>query len=410
MNKEKKYIWLLQIDETANTKFCQQYKDAKKVNEKENIKIINKLAKQGIKKICWIGDEAINYPHIMQLLIKAKSKDIECEFLFKKLPNIKAKNSYSNMILKYLDEVTVCIDSIDDTVNEELGKGKGYFNKIYTFIIFLLMQGIKTNVLTMANLKNLGRMKEIHSIIGNLGIDTWKILSFMPILLDAKLDEKKYVISRDNFKRYFSIFDLIVCSSIKHGREISQYSISRLYNIILPNGDIAIMNEKDSVIVGNILKDDEETIEKKYKNKRKYIIPKKKEEKITVYIANESEKITEDIKEELKKLQYIEIIGTSKKGKEALEQIIAMKPNVLFSQYDFKDISGNEFTDKMVENLKIDCPNIYMFCDDWHRVVIKYKEHYEFYKLGCWLGSNSDYNKRRIAEVMKEYKEYRDTD
>ena len=61
--EREKIYWILKIDKTKDIRFCKRYIGTKEISLKENKKIIDKLYKQNINEISWIGEEAINYPY-----------------------------------------------------------------------------------------------------------------------------------------------------------------------------------------------------------------------------------------------------------------------------------------------------------------------------------------------------------
>lgn len=409
MYKKKHYYWFLQIDENPKTRFEEKYKGMKSLTLYKNERILNKLAKEGVTKICFICDmDTINFnKDIPILFLHAYSKGIKCEILF-----------YNNVFANYydfchrlsnVDEVTFCLDAIDNNTNKELGRSEYYAELIKQNIETFLLSGIKVNIMTMLNSKNIDKESDFTNLLGDYGINTWKLVDFMPILLNKELDEDKLCVSKINCRTHFDSFTMLD-NKIKSLSTITESLISLYVNIILPNGDIAMINGNDSIIIGNILKDNFEQIDKSYNRTRRKLLSKIKSSNVKVYIANENKKIIDEITNEIKDKPFIEIVGTSTKGKQALEEVINLKPDILFTQYDFKDITGDEFSDKMVKGLKVDCPSVYLFANNIYNCLDKVEEYDKYYKLGCWLGNNKNYNKNMISNVVKKYKLFRDLD
>ncbi len=166
----------------------------------------------------------------------------------------------------------------------------------------------------------------------------------------------------------------------------------------MPNGDIAI--------IGNILKDSNDKIEKNYRNKKRALISKQSEQKINIFIANENEETINKVINEISILKYVEVIGTVTNGKEALEKILQTKLDIAFLQYDFENLLGYNIILELAQKLQLEAPsfNIFfnIFLDNELKQFIKNK----YIKLNGWISDNVD--KEEILDIVKIYKSYRD--
>ncbi len=404
MIKEKKICWFLKINNTQDVRFCQKYKNTNELNLEDNKKIIDRLYKEDTKEICWIGDEAISYPNFIELVKYSKERNIRNKILFNNISNCKIEAIMK--IVKYVDYITVTLDSIEEEVNEKLGKGKEYYKEICKYIK-LLQDQVHINILTMINSQNAIEQKKIEEELLKFRIDSWIILGFMPILLDRQADVESLKVSKINCKFYYTL-PYMLFNRLKHFYTLTEYTIARKYSIILPNGDIAVTNENESFVIGNILKDTKERIEKNYNNKRRYLIPKQREQKIRIFIANSNEEIINEVINELTTLKYVEIIGTSKTGKKTIERILEMKPEIAFLQYDFEDILGYNIILELIQKLQLETPVFHLFSDiipdkELHDLIRK-----DFCKINAWI-PNRHY-KERIVDIIETYKKYRDKD
>lgn len=404
MIKEKKICWLLKINNIQNVRFCQKYNNTNELNLEDNKKVIDRLYKEDTKEICWIGDEAISYPNFIELVKYSKERSIRNKILFNNISNCKIEEIMK--IVKYVDYITVTLDSIEEDVNEKLGKGKEYYKEICKYLK-LLQDQVQINILTMINSQNAIEQKKIEEELFKFRIDSWIILGFMPILLDREADVEDLKVSKINCKFYYTL-PWLLFNRLKHFYTLTEYTIARKYSIILPNGDIAVMNESESFVIGNILKETKERIEKNYNNKRRYLISKQSEQKIRIFIANSNEEIINEIINELTTLKYVEIIGTSNTGKETIEKILELKPEIAFLQYDFKDILGYNIMLELIQKLKLESPVFHLFSDiipddELHDLIRK-----DFCKINAWI-SNNRY-KEQIVDIIESYKKYRDKD
>jgi len=395
MKKSKEICWFLQIKETKNLRFCQEYLNTNELSLENNKRIIDKFADDDIKRICWVGDEAINYPHFIKLLEYAKEKEMECELVFNDVSRYDL--SKFKDILKHIDKITLTMNFID-SLKDELSN---YFNTLKYF------PRDNINVLTIVNANIFNNKRELLRNIEIIGVKNWTMLSFMPILLKEtdnidilKLPKIRY--------REFSSSCIFYNNLIDHIYRCTEYTISRRLRIILPNGDIAIINEKDSMLIGNVLKDEKERIEKNFNNKRKYIIPRKRDEKIKIIIASNNKKTIKNIIDEMKLLKYVDIIGILKSGNEAYKEIVEKKPDMIFLHCDFNDIPGLELILKISHQLKLEAPTVNVLGKDLSDYEIRQLVYDQYTMLNVGLGKF--YYKGEYTNIVEQYKEYRDKD
>ena len=86
--------------------------------------------------------------------------------------------------------------------------------------------------------------------------------------------------------------------------------------------------------------------------------------KIRTLIAHNDEIIKNEIGDSIKDIEFVEIVGTANCGKETYEKIINLKPEMVFTEYDFDNMNGLEIMEKSKEVLKNDMPIFNMIVDD----------------------------------------------
>ena len=381
----------MKIEETNKIRFCERYSNIKEISLENNKRIIDKLVDENIKKICWIGDEAINYPNIIDLITYAKEKNIECEFLFNNIWNCNLKKIKD--MIKYIDVITLTSNLIDEN-----------FNYIYN-VIQDFKNKAKINILTMLNAENIEEKDKMKERIETIRINTWIILGFMPMLLNLQDDIEKLKLSKINLIEFWSS-NIILNHKIEHIYKLTDYSIVRDYNIILPNGDIAVMNDKDSYIIGNILKDSKDRIEKNYKNKRKYLIPKKNDQKVKIIVALNDKKIADEIIKEIKPLKYVDIVGITTSGKETLKEILKKQPDMVFLQYNFKDLPGYNLIVEVGQKLHMESPVFNIYTNDIIEDELYAMIRDKYIKLNGYIHEN--HYEGRFLDIVEQFKEYRD--
>ena len=79
-------------------------------------------------------------------------------------------------------------------------------------------------------------------------------------------------------------------------------------------------------------------------------------DKIKTMIIHNNIKTIENIEENIKSLDNVEIVGTVTDSKEAINKIIELKPDIVFTKYKFKDITGTDLMLRASEYLKDETP------------------------------------------------------
>lgn len=400
MRKEMKFFWFLQMKKTNNINLCQRYLNCtSELNLDKNKRIIDKIANDNINEICWIGDEAVNYPYFLDLIKYAKSKKIRNQILF-----------IDNSVIKTVKKKIINeIDSVVFTAKFEHEN----LNNDYKDILKLKKQLLKkTNVkvLTMLNSNNIINVEKMTEIVRLLGINEWIVLSYMPILLENKYNVELLNLPKIRYREisYNILIDYIPDATPLSIYRLSEYTISRKYRIILPNGDVIFLNDKESKKIGNILDEETFELERCYNYKRKYIIPRKNDQKVSVIIANENENIIENLVKILEKIKYVDIMGIARTGKDAFKQVIDKKPDMIFFQYNFKDYPGYEFLLKITEELKLNTPATNVLGGKIPDIELFNLIRIDSGLLNGQLDENID--EQMISDVIQEYKKYRDID
>ena len=73
--------------------------------------------------------------------------------------------------------------------------------------------------------------------------------------------------------------------------------------------------------------------------------------KIKTLIAHNDIKITNDIIDSIKDLDYVEIVGTAVNGKETYNQIVNLKPDIVFTKYNMGEMNSIEIMKLSKEKL-----------------------------------------------------------
>ena len=233
--QSKEVCWNITTQCNQNCGYCHRFLDIPDLDYKENEQILKKLIKDGVTDITWTGGEALMYKDLIKLLRISKENNINNKLITNGL--ILAKSKQSREICQYLDRITLSIDSIDNNVNEELGRGTNHYENIKNVLDFLEGQVVQTTVNTVVSSKNIEYLEDLGAFLKNYNLVEWRIFKFMPLretaienkvdfeITDEQFDNVKAKIleSRDDFNR------------IEFRQEKDMES---KYVLIIANGDI----------------------------------------------------------------------------------------------------------------------------------------------------------------------------
>lgn len=127
--------------------------------------------------------------------------------------------------------------------------------------------------------------------------------------------------------------------------------------------------------------------------------------KIKTFIAFEDYETKEKVINSVKKVEYAEIVGIAESGKDTLKQIIKLRPDMVFMEYNYQGETGFDIIKKLNKELEMDIPIFNMIGDN-----IPTEERNEVLKLigsrmNCIIGKEELYE-TEVQDILKEYKEY----
>ena len=82
--------------------------------------------------------------------------------------------------------------------------------------------------------------------------------------------------------------------------------------------------------------------------------------KLRMMVVYNNKKGIEKIKDAVKDIEYIEVVGSTKNGKEVYSKILELKPDILFTKFKMKDFDPM----KVMMTLGEECPNIKFLSDN----------------------------------------------
>lgn len=404
MNKFTEIFWILTVNDNQDMRFFQKLNVTKELDLKKNKEIIDKLEKQDVRRIKFLGNEAFNYKDFIELLKYTVSKGIKCELLFYNLfdPN----NEIFKESLKYIDSITLSIDSMNDKINTKLGKEKGYFKKINKIMNELSNIDIKVNINTMTYSSNFDEAEDLGNLFVARQINIWRIFNFAPIFISENANIEKLKLSAVNYHHFASCVHSF-CYGIKFYKNVSNRVIENFYITIIPDGNTVMIFNNEVYNVGSTLKNTIDDMIKQFEKQKQELKQAMEQEKITIFLGLDDDEMEQEIRKQLKRLKCVEIIGTAKNGTDTYKQILKLKPEMVFFKYDFKDMKGFDIVMGIAEKLKLDAP-IFNFLtepeiiSDYELKQMIHKTH----KINGWI--SKDFYKNQFYEIVKGYKELKE--
>ncbi len=340
----RKICWNITAKCNQNCKYCHRFLGIADLDFEKNKRILNNLIEDNITDITWTGGEALLYPNVVNLMKLAKENGIRNKLITNGI--LLSQSNQKEEICNNLDYLVLSIDSINNKTNAELGRGIRHYDTVKNVLNYVKDKDIKININTVVSKKNLNELEELGKFLNNYPIDTWKFYKFMPLRETAEENKNLFEITDEEFesqKKVFKKFDNIRNITYKKEKEIEESVL------IVANGDIIRTKDGKDVKEGNAL----------YQNLMSLI--KNKEElgmnKIKTIVAHNDKEIRDDIVNAISDLDYINIVGIASDGIETYNKIVELKPEIVFSEYNYSNMSGLELLRKAKNELKDDFPS-----------------------------------------------------
>ncbi len=105
-----------------------------------------------------------------------------------------------------MDSLTLSLDSVNNEINTELGRGKEHYNNIKTILEYVKDKEIKLNINTVVNKKNIEQLDELGNFLNKYKINSWRVFKFMPLRETAQKNREQFEISNEEFESKKNIF------------------------------------------------------------------------------------------------------------------------------------------------------------------------------------------------------------
>lgn len=249
---EKEICWNITARCNQNCKYCHRFLNIMDLTYNENLNILNNLENSGITSITWTGGEALLLNGIDDLLKISYEKGIKNKII----TNGKLlTNERIDKIYKYLDSITLSIDSINDDINDSLGRGRNHFKEIKEILDYIKEKkyNVKIRINSVVCKNNIDDFKDLTNFLNNYDIYSWRIFKFMPLREKAVMNKESFDVSLDNYNEVVNYINQN--SKIKIIDTRIEEDMEKKYVLILANGDIVITNNGKDEKVGNALND-----------------------------------------------------------------------------------------------------------------------------------------------------------
>ncbi len=387
-----KVCWKITTKCNQNCKYCFGFNNIADLSFEENKKVLENLIRNGINHITWTGGEAVLYPNVNELMKISKEKGVHNKLVTNGIFLSKNDNEYVEDILNTLDEINLSIDSTENEINMALGKENNHFEIIKNLLNKVKEKNIKVGINTVVSKQNIDKLAELGEFLNNYKIEKWKFLKFMPIREKSLENKDFFEISESELEtKIKELRDFENINKVEYKKQ-SEFEKSL---VVLPNADIIqTQNGKDHYF-GNALK--QNVIEFKGLGS-----------KIRTLIAHSDEKIIDSIVNNMKKLNYIDIVDVSNDGKDTLNKIVNLKPEMVFAEYNFSTMDGFDIIKHSKEKLYKNIPIFNMIVDN-NFEEDNIDKMYDLIgnKLNCIIPEQTSIE--RAVDIMKDYKEYKET-
>ena len=226
----------------------------------EQIKdILYKLKECNVTNITWSGGEFFLYKNYIEVLKLTKEIGFYCSVATN---GLLLTDDKIKEFLPYVDKLNLSLDFLDDDLNEEHSRGRGYLN-IFTNLITKVKKikpSILIKVTTIVLKQNYHSLEKFYETLLPLSINIWKIVNYCAIRNSTDDKAKLFKVSDKEFSKVAETYLNRVQNFIV---VVEDDKVFQHQYIISPSGKLCISkDDKEVVLVNDIHKENLSTLKK----------------------------------------------------------------------------------------------------------------------------------------------------
>lgn len=194
----KSVCWNITSRCNENCQFCYRIICNKESTYEQNKKILKTLIELKTEKITWTGGECLLYPHLFKLMKEAHGNHIKNNIITN---GRNLNENIINEIKEYTDYITFSIDTLNDNINNELGRGIEHTNHIIKLINYIQNNNIdiKIKLNSIVTKFNIEYIEDIVEIIKKYKIERWKLFKFISLRGKSIENRNKFEIGNEEY-------------------------------------------------------------------------------------------------------------------------------------------------------------------------------------------------------------------
>ena len=243
---KKSVCWNITSRCNESCQFCYRLLCNKENTYEQNQRILKMLIELKVDKITWTGGESLLYPFLFELMKEAHDNNIKNNII----TNGRALTpEIIDIIEEFTDYITFSIDTLNDDVNNELGRGREHTNHIIDLMNYIVANNkkIKLKLNSVVTKKNIDNIKEVVAVAKKYPFERWKIFKFLSLRGKALENQTEFEVSDEEYEDVYGEIrkEKVNCPILKCKEE----EIQNEYLLVNSVGDFIItINGKDELI------------------------------------------------------------------------------------------------------------------------------------------------------------------
>ena len=248
---DKEICWNITARCNQKCRYCHRFLGIKDLSFEENKSVLEKIIDQNVTDITWTGGEALLLDYVDDLLRISSSNKVRNKLITN---GQLLTNERIDRIGKYLDSITLSLDTTDDNINERLGRGYNHYKRVKEILDYLQSKypniKIRINSVICNYTKN---VDELIKFLNDYNIYSWRIFKFMPLRELAEKNKNEFSISKEEYDNI--VKRIKQASNIKNIDTRIESDMEKKYILILADGSIIVTENGTDKKLGNALND-----------------------------------------------------------------------------------------------------------------------------------------------------------